>query len=123
MGRSVKFSLAGGFTKEEANRIYEEALDILEQIGIECHHEKIMERLSGIKGLMVEKGRVRVKKEFADGLVKDFKKKQLEKNRKKTEAAASAATGDPKPAKFSLGAPYSCFYWLDYNKDKPRKAK
>jgi trimethylamine--corrinoid protein Co-methyltransferase len=109
--RFARYSITGGLTTEEIHRMYDEALEVLEKVGVECHHKKVLSRLADFKGLKVEPGRVRFKKEFVDGLVKDCRKKAKAANEKKT-----------KPENFSLGGPYTCFYVLDYSSDKPRKA-
>jgi trimethylamine:corrinoid methyltransferase-like protein len=51
-------------SQDERKKIIEDAMDILEKIGIECEHKKSLEMLSAVCGVSVSSGRVKLSREI-----------------------------------------------------------
>jgi len=55
----VSYYLHEGLTRNQIKKMHQEALKLIEKIGLKIPHEGIMRRLSGIKGVIKEKDRVK----------------------------------------------------------------
>lgn len=132
--RFVRYSITGGLSSEEIHEMYEEALKVLEDVGVKCLNKKILSRLAEFQGLTIDSESIHFKKELIDELLKEslrkrkanpesflpsylpkevgrgfFKKRNIEIEREVSSKS------------FRLVGPYTCLYILDGNSDKPRQ--
>jgi len=95
----VAYSLAGGIPEATLKHIYDEALRVLEKLGIECDVPEVLAKISGVKGLTIKGKRIH----YAPWLVEDYMKRNYPKR-----------TPAPRmPGPLSLRGPYSCLNILD----------
>ncbi|RLG23206.1 hypothetical protein DRN85_09770, partial [Methanosarcinales archaeon] len=57
--RKISYDLQGGLTEDEIKRMHQETLKLIERIGLKIPHQGIIKRLSGEKGVKVEKDRIK----------------------------------------------------------------
>ena len=67
------FSLAGGLAKEQMDKIFEKALYLAENVGINVPHEGILKILSDYKGVNIKGNNVKFKSELVKKALKEAK--------------------------------------------------
>ena len=106
---NIKFSLTGGLSEAVLERIYSEALRVLEKLGIECDVPRVLAKLSGVDGISIKGKRIH----YAPATVEAFLDRKFPN--RKTKAAPAA------PGPLTLMGPYSCLNMVDMETRVVRK--
>ena len=73
MGKIADYSLAGGLSKEQIDKMHEKALWLVENVGIRIPHQGILKLLSSYDGVKIENETVKFKPELVDKALKNAK--------------------------------------------------
>jgi trimethylamine:corrinoid methyltransferase-like protein len=65
----VNYHIKEGLSEKQIRQMYERALEIIEEIGLEVSHKGILQTLSQKEGVKIEKSRVKFESWFVDKYV------------------------------------------------------
>ncbi|GAH94131.1 unnamed protein product, partial [marine sediment metagenome] len=65
----VNYNIKEGLSEKQIRQMYERALEIIEEIGLEVSHKGILQTLSQKKGVKIEKSRVKFESWLVDKYV------------------------------------------------------
>lgn len=105
--KRLKYELTGGFDEKDLKSMHDQVLMVLDQVGIECPHERSLNRLKGEKGIAVEGSRVR----FKPGLVNACM------DRYRTGGGPAEL-----PDEITLSGPWNCFNIEDLETGEVRRS-
>lgn len=103
----VKYGIAGGFTEKQLKQICEEALQVLEKVGMDVPHKGVLKLLAAHKGITIKNTRVY----FSPWLGEEY----LQRFRKEEQAR-------PAEEKFKMEGSWYCANVLDIDTGKIRRS-
>jgi len=106
-----KYSLAGGLTSDDLNKIYQDALDLLETVGVEVNHRDLQALLSEKPGVKINGKRVCLE----PALVEKYRLIIQKENREYQQNKPGAGS-------FSMVPSFLCLNVLDMDKKDIRRA-
>ncbi len=68
----ILYNLSEGLTQDQIKKMHQEALELIEKIGLKVPHEGIIKRLSGKKGVRIEKERVKFDASLVEECLKEL---------------------------------------------------
>jgi len=108
----ARYTLAGGLTDSQCEQIVEEALRLLDEIGLLCRHDGIQDRVRRQPGVQVSQDRFH----FAPELCREV----LERERQPAAESGDAVEGAP--VRLRLLGPWTCLNVLDMDTRRIRPA-
>ncbi|MDO8684470.1 MAG: trimethylamine methyltransferase family protein [Armatimonadota bacterium] len=96
--RQIRFSLQGGLSKDDLERIHAQVLQVLWETGVECGHVKTLNAVSAFDGVRIDGNRIK----FAHALVNEYVARARWEN-----------PGEPLGDEVTVSGPWNCLNITD----------
>jgi len=103
--KRIRYELTGGLEEMDLKSIRAQVLMVLDRVGVECPHERTLNRLSGDRGIRVEGNRVHFSPGLVERTMEDFR---------------HAGPGREVPDEVTVAGPWNCFNIEDLDTGRVR---